>query len=96
MFRRIGFEILTAASVKMDALCVVTPCSVVLVASIVILKMEAARTSETLGNLHQTTRRYNPEDTSCSESLMTTYKITWCHNPDHNMNSHRLENLKSH
>jgi hypothetical protein len=27
------------------------------------LMMEAARTSETVVNLYQTTRRYNPEDT---------------------------------
>jgi hypothetical protein len=30
--------------------------------SAVYLMMEAARTSETLVNLYQTTRRYNPED----------------------------------
>jgi hypothetical protein len=29
---------------------------------VVVLMMEAARTSETLVNFYQTTRRYNPED----------------------------------
>jgi hypothetical protein len=32
------------------------------VAPIIALMMEAARTSETLANFYQTTRRYNPED----------------------------------
>jgi hypothetical protein len=49
---------------------VVAPCSLVevtnvsevLAASITALMMEAARTSETLVNVYQTTRRYNPED----------------------------------
>jgi hypothetical protein len=43
---------------------VVAPCSLleVLAASIIRLMMEAARTSETLVNFYQTTRRYNPED----------------------------------
>jgi hypothetical protein len=31
---------------------------------IITLMMEAARTSETLVNFYQTTRRYNPEDSS--------------------------------
>jgi hypothetical protein len=30
--------------------------------SLIALMMEAARTSETLANFYQTTRRYNPED----------------------------------
>jgi hypothetical protein len=30
--------------------------------NIIALMMEAARTSETLVNFYQTTRRYNPED----------------------------------
>jgi hypothetical protein len=38
---------------KMAVFWVVAPCS---------LMMEAARTSETLVNYYQTTRRYNPED----------------------------------
>jgi hypothetical protein len=37
---------------------VVAPCSLVVIA----LMMEAARTTETLVNFYQTTRRYNPED----------------------------------
>jgi hypothetical protein len=32
------------------------------VAIIIAMMMEAARTSETLVNFYQTTRRYNPED----------------------------------
>jgi hypothetical protein len=43
--------------------------------------MEAARTSETLVNFYQTTRRYNPEDshlrTHRRENLKS-YKITAC------------------
>jgi hypothetical protein len=44
---------------------VVTPCSLVEVYQLfrgIIRMMEAARTSETLVNFYQTTRRYNPED----------------------------------
>jgi hypothetical protein len=33
-----------------------------LASSIIALMMEAARTTETLVNFYQTTRRYNPED----------------------------------
>jgi hypothetical protein len=40
---------------------VVAPYSLVQVRAIALM-IEAARTSETLANLHQTTRRYNPED----------------------------------
>jgi hypothetical protein len=32
--------------------------------------MEAARTSETLVNFYQTTRRYNPEDSHLSDRLL--------------------------
>jgi hypothetical protein len=46
----VGFEVLTAVSTKMA------------VAIAIALVMEAARTSETLVNFYQTTRRYNPED----------------------------------
>jgi hypothetical protein len=52
----VGFEVLTAVSTKMAVFWVVTPCS------LIALMMEAARTSETLINFYQTTRRYNPED----------------------------------
>jgi hypothetical protein len=51
---------------------VVSPCSLVEIyiihhasiirAMIIALMMEAARTSETLVNFYQTTRRYSPED----------------------------------
>jgi hypothetical protein len=34
------------------------------------LMMEAARTSETLVNFYQTTRRYNPEDSHLRESKL--------------------------
>jgi hypothetical protein len=43
----------------MAAFWVVAPCSLV---EVIGLMMEAARTSETLVNFYQTTRRYNPED----------------------------------
>jgi hypothetical protein len=54
-----------------------------LAASIIIaLLMEAARTSETLVNFYQTTRRNNPEDshfhTCCHENLKS-------HNVPHNL-----------
>jgi hypothetical protein len=39
---------------------VVAPCSLVEV--MIALMTEAARTSETMVNFYQTTRRYNPED----------------------------------
>jgi hypothetical protein len=39
-----------------------TDVSEVLIASILTLMMEAARTSETLVNFYQTTRRNNPQD----------------------------------
>jgi hypothetical protein len=45
----VGFEVLTAVSTKMAVFWVA-------------LMMEAARSSETLVNFYQTTRRYNPED----------------------------------
>jgi hypothetical protein len=53
----IGFEVLTAVSTKMAVFWVVTPCSLVIA-----LMTEAARTSETLVNFYQTTRRYYPGD----------------------------------
>jgi hypothetical protein len=45
---------------KMAVFSVVAPCS--LGGLLIALMMEAARTSETLVNFYQTTRRYNPED----------------------------------
>jgi hypothetical protein len=48
---------------KMAVFWVVAPCSLVeVIIAIIALMMEAARTSETLVNFYQTTRRYNPED----------------------------------
>jgi hypothetical protein len=41
-------------STKMAVFWVVAPC--------IALMMEAAKTSETMVNFYQTTRRYNPED----------------------------------
>jgi hypothetical protein len=41
-----------------------TSVSEILVASIIALMMEAARTSDTLVNFYQTTRRYNPGDSN--------------------------------
>jgi hypothetical protein len=40
---------------------------------VIALMMEAAKTSGTLVNFHQTTRRYNPEDSHFLKSI--TY---WC------------------
>jgi hypothetical protein len=47
---------------KMAVFWVVAPCSLVEVYQLIALMMEAARTSETLVNFYQTTRRYNLED----------------------------------
>jgi hypothetical protein len=59
----VGFEVLTAVSTKMAVFWVVASCSLVEVYQrFSALIMEAARSSETLLNFYQTTRRYNPED----------------------------------
>jgi hypothetical protein len=48
---------------KMAAFWVAAPCGPAEVYQrFIVLMMEAARTSETLVNFYQTTRRYNPED----------------------------------
>jgi hypothetical protein len=61
--RFVGFEVITAVSMKMAVFCVVAPCSLSPSSwQMIALMMEAARTSETLVNFYQTTRRYNPED----------------------------------
>jgi hypothetical protein len=52
---------------KIAVFWVVAPCSLVEVYQrfrAIALMMEAARTSETLGNFYQTTRCYNPEDSN--------------------------------
>jgi hypothetical protein len=72
---RVGFEVLTAVRKKMAVFWVLAPCSLVEVyqrfrgpyclrhqGDDFIMMMEVARTSETLVNFYQTTRRYNPED----------------------------------
>jgi hypothetical protein len=73
----VGFEVLTAVSKKMAVFWVVAPCCLVDVYQrlrghyclhhpgdelLIALMMKAAKTSETLVNIYQTTRRYNPED----------------------------------
>jgi hypothetical protein len=58
----VGFEVLTAVNTKMAVFWVAAPCSLIDVYQLIALMMEAASTSETLDNLYQTTRRYNPED----------------------------------
>jgi hypothetical protein len=50
---------------KMAVFWVVAPCS-----RDIALMMEAARTSETLVNFYQTTRRYNPEDSHLHTSFL--------------------------
>jgi hypothetical protein len=62
----VGFEVLTAVSMKMAVFWVVAQCSLVEVYQhfrvLATLIMEAARTSEMLINFYQTTWHYNPED----------------------------------
>jgi hypothetical protein len=60
----VGFEVLTAVSTKMVVFWVVAPSSLAIA-----LMMEAARTSETLVNFYQTTRRYNPEGSHISKPI---------------------------
>jgi hypothetical protein len=69
-----------AVGTKMAVFWVVAPCSLVEIynisedlaasiirAIIITLKMEAARSSETLVNFYQTTWRHNPEDSHLSK-----------------------------
>jgi hypothetical protein len=58
----VGFEVLTAANVKMAVFWVAVPCSLVDGLAMIVLMMEAASTSQTSVNLYHTTRRYKPED----------------------------------
>jgi hypothetical protein len=57
----VGFQVLTAASMKRAVFWVVAPCSLVEVQGHALM-LEAARTSESSVDFYQTTRRYNPED----------------------------------
>jgi hypothetical protein len=68
--------------------------------------MEASRTSETLVNFYQTTRRYNlargllmalmMEAARTSETLVNFYQTTRRYNPeDSHLRTHRRKNLKS-
>jgi hypothetical protein len=60
---QVGFEVLTAVSMKMAVFC--------LPSSGIALMMEAARTSETLVNFYQTTRCYDPEDSDSDRPSLT-------------------------
>jgi hypothetical protein len=67
-----SFEAFTAVMFQVDVFWVVTPCSVVVGYKLFRgpgyphlqreVKMEAARTFETVVSYHKTTRRHNPED----------------------------------
>jgi hypothetical protein len=48
---------------------IVVPCSLVIIRAIALM-MEAARTSETLVNFYQATRRYNPEDSNLRKYIV--------------------------
>jgi hypothetical protein len=53
-----------------------TNVSEVLAASIIRAMLEAARTSETLVNFYQNTRRYNPEDTNLRNTKFSVTLLT--------------------
>jgi hypothetical protein len=59
---KIGFEVLTAVSMKMAVFWVVAPCSLDVSEVLIALMMEAASICETSVNFYQTTWRNNPED----------------------------------
>jgi hypothetical protein len=73
------FEVLTAVSTKMAVFWVVAPCSLVEVYQRFIgpccLHHQGESPSETLVNLYQTTRRYNPENSHLQGNfrLLTTF-----------------------
>jgi hypothetical protein len=80
----VGFEVLTAMSMKIVVFWVVAPCSLEEVYHRFrgpcclhhqgdALMMEAARTSETLVNFYQTTRRYNPENSHPRDYKLLTH-----------------------
>jgi hypothetical protein len=61
----VGFQVLTAASMKMALIWIVAPCSLVKftdVSEVLTLMMEAEITSETSVNFYQITRRNDPKD----------------------------------
>jgi hypothetical protein len=61
VINQLEFEVLTTVSTNMAVFWVVAPRS---------LMMEASRSSETLVNFYQTTRRYIPEDSHLPNKLM--------------------------
>jgi hypothetical protein len=61
---------------KMAVFWVVALCSLVDDLAMIALMMEAARTSGTLVNFYQTTRRYNPEDSYHVLTAVRTSNLT--------------------
>jgi hypothetical protein len=76
----VRFEVLTAASMKMDVFWVVAPCSMVEVnrrfrgtaASIIRTLTTEASTSETSVHFYHSTRRNNPEDSHIQAMEVST------------------------
>jgi hypothetical protein len=85
---QVGFQVLTAASMKMAVFWVVAPCSLVEVYRrfrgacwvLIALMMEAASSSETSVNFYQTTRRYNSEDSHLHCQTTTSSTDICCKN----------------
>jgi len=60
-----------AVMFQVEVFCVVTLCNFVVGYQCFTLKMEAARTSETLVSYYSTTRRYNPEHLDLTHFIWT-------------------------
>jgi hypothetical protein len=79
----IGFEVFSAVSTKMavfrQKFTNVSEVLVVPIIRAIALMMEAARTSKTLVNFYQTTRRFNPEDSHLGDSCLRplTVIVVW-------------------